>query len=127
MQRGRNILEGKFHSSRLPRLEPPKLSFKEFKKCFSGEVLKPISRTQEEVVLWRKQNKIALYCENQQNNTEEFPDPVLSFSETNFGATIKSEIKKAGFTEPTAIQAQGSFYLFRQNQLTFFDQDGQSH
>lgn len=38
------------------------------------------------------------------NNT---PSPIQTFEESNFPAYVMEEIKKQGFAEPTAIQAQG--------------------
>jgi ATP-dependent RNA helicase DDX5/DBP2 len=58
------------------------------------------ARTDAEVVAYRQQHEITLFGEN-------IPRPVVAFEESPFPDYVLEEVKKAGFRDPTAIQAQG--------------------
>ncbi|KAL1506831.1 hypothetical protein ABEB36_006121 [Hypothenemus hampei] len=71
-----------------------------FKKDFYEEHQNITNRTNEEVKKFRDDYKITVV----QGNA---PKPIQSFEEVEFPGYIKEAVKKHGYQEPTAIQAQG--------------------
>lgn len=59
-----------------------------------------LNRTSEEINKFHAGKEITV----KGNNT---PPPIQAFEESNFPDYVMEEIKKQGFAEPTAIQAQG--------------------
>lgn len=59
-----------------------------------------LKRTSEEISKYHSGKEITV----KGNNT---PPPIQAFEESNFPDYVMEEIKKQGFAEPTAIQAQG--------------------
>ncbi|XP_072762880.1 uncharacterized protein [Anoplolepis gracilipes] len=59
-----------------------------------------LNRTPEEINMYHVGKEITV----KGNNT---PSPIQNFDESNFPDYVMEEIKKQGFAEPTAIQAQG--------------------
>uniref|UniRef100_A0AAG5D694 RNA helicase n=1 Tax=Anopheles atroparvus TaxID=41427 RepID=A0AAG5D694_ANOAO len=57
-------------------------------------------RTEREVSEWRRSKEIT-------TKGREIPDPIFTFEESGFPAEIIDELRYAGFTSPTPIQAQG--------------------
>jgi ATP-dependent RNA helicase DDX5/DBP2 len=57
------------------------------------------ARVERDVQEWRREKAVQVFGRN-------VPKPVTSFDEANFPGYINSEIKKAGFTEPSPIQCQ---------------------
>ncbi|XP_043680623.1 ATP-dependent RNA helicase p62-like isoform X3 [Vespula pensylvanica] len=75
-------------------------NLKPFKKDFYIPHPNVQSRHPREVDLFREENKITL-------KGEKIPNPIQFFEEGNFPDYVMQAIRKQGFTEPTAIQAQG--------------------
>lgn len=75
-------------------------NLKPFKKDFYIPHPNVQSRHPREVDLFREENKITL-------KGEKIPNPIQFFEEGNFPDYVMQSIRKQGFTEPTAIQAQG--------------------
>lgn len=59
-----------------------------------------LNRTTDEITMYHAGKEITV----KGNNT---PSPIQAFEESNFPDYVMEEIKKQGFAEPTAIQAQG--------------------
>lgn len=59
-----------------------------------------LNRTSEEITSYHMGKEITV----KGNNT---PSPIQAFEESNFPEYVMDEIRKQGFAEPTAIQAQG--------------------
>ncbi|EFN70084.1 Probable ATP-dependent RNA helicase DDX17 [Camponotus floridanus] len=59
-----------------------------------------LNRTNDEITMYHAGKEITV----KGNNT---PSPIQAFEESNFPDYVMEEIKKQGFAEPTAIQAQG--------------------
>ncbi|XP_050094786.1 probable ATP-dependent RNA helicase DDX17 isoform X2 [Anopheles aquasalis] len=57
-------------------------------------------RSEREVSEWRRSKEIT-------TKGRELPDPIFTFEESGFPAEIIDELRYAGFTAPTPIQAQG--------------------
>jgi len=55
---------------------------------------------------WRQHHKIVIQGHGASRQTKDFPDPFLAFSDAPFHARILQSLERAGFTAPTAIQAQ---------------------
>lgn len=75
-------------------------NLKPFKKDFYIPHPNVQSRHPREVDSFREENKITL-------KGEKIPNPIQFFEEGNFPDYVMQGIRKQGFTEPTAIQAQG--------------------
>ncbi|XP_014604506.1 PREDICTED: ATP-dependent RNA helicase p62-like isoform X2 [Polistes canadensis] len=75
-------------------------NLKPFKKDFYVPHPNVQSRHPREVDSFREENKITL-------KGEKIPNPIQFFEEGNFPEYVMQAIRKQGFTEPTAIQAQG--------------------
>lgn len=59
-----------------------------------------LNRSSEEITNYHMGKEITV----KGNNT---PSPIQAFEESNFPEYVMEEIRKQGFAEPTAIQAQG--------------------
>uniref|UniRef100_A0A182YNL9 RNA helicase n=1 Tax=Anopheles stephensi TaxID=30069 RepID=A0A182YNL9_ANOST len=57
-------------------------------------------RSEREISEWRRSKEIT-------TKGHDIPDPIFSFEESGFPAEIIDELRYAGFTTPTPIQAQG--------------------
>ena len=55
---------------------------------------------------WRQHHKIVIQGHGASRQTKDFPDPFLAFSDAPFHTRILQSLERAGFTAPTAIQAQ---------------------
>ncbi|KAL9263230.1 DEAD-box ATP-dependent RNA helicase 20-like protein [Drosera capensis] len=71
-----------------------------FKKNFYVESREVAAMTEEEVEEYRVKREITV-------EGKDVPRPVKSFEDIGFPDYVMEEIKKAGFVEPTPIQAQG--------------------
>ena len=71
-----------------------------FQKNFYQEHPNVSNLNETEITEWRKKHK--MYCIG-----DNIPRPVRTFEEAGFPEYIMVEIRKAGFTKPTAIQSQG--------------------
>ncbi|KAL8226197.1 hypothetical protein R6Q57_018754 [Mikania cordata] len=71
-----------------------------FEKNFYVESPNVAKRSESEVDEYRKRKEITV-------EGRDVPKPVKTFSDARFPDYVMQEIVKAGFTEPTAIQAQG--------------------
>ena len=71
-----------------------------FQKDFYVENPIVAARSAEEIEQFRRQHEMTLSGTN-------IPRPVYSFEEASFPDYLLAEVKKAGFTTPTAIQMQG--------------------
>ncbi|XP_026284101.1 probable ATP-dependent RNA helicase DDX17 isoform X1 [Frankliniella occidentalis] len=89
-QPGSNLRKPRWDTS---RLEP-------FKKDFYVPHPETSSRPQHEVEEYRKAKEITLKGRN-------VPSPILSFEESSFPDYVLREVRRAGFKDPTPIQAQG--------------------
>ncbi|CAH1723669.1 probable ATP-dependent RNA helicase DDX5 isoform X1 [Aphis gossypii] len=83
---------------RKPRWETKKLE--PFKKDFYLPHEAVHNRSKSEIEKYREEKEITLVGEN-------IPKPIFKFDESGFPEIIIKELKKQGFVEPTAIQAQG--------------------
>ncbi|XP_076244219.1 ATP-dependent RNA helicase p62 isoform X1 [Calliopsis andreniformis] len=75
-------------------------SLKPFKKDFYIPHPNVQARHSREVDLFRQENQITL-------KGDKIPNPIQHFEEGNFPDYVMQGIRKQGFNEPTAIQAQG--------------------
>ena len=57
-------------------------------------------RSEDEIREFRKKHEMTVYGDN-------IPKPVTNFEEASVPEFVLKEITSLGFTEPTAIQAQG--------------------
>lgn len=71
-----------------------------FEKHFYKEAEAVRNRTEQEVKAFRTEKQITVAGTN-------VPRPVQSFDEAGFPSYVLTEVKKAGFSAPTAIQSQG--------------------
>ncbi|KAI5479913.1 ATP-dependent rna helicase dbp2 [Pseudohyphozyma bogoriensis] len=71
-----------------------------FEKNFYEEDPRVTARSSREVEDFRRQKEIQIFGKN-------VPRPTVAFDEVGFPSYILSEVKKAGFKEPSAVQAQG--------------------
>ena len=71
-----------------------------FQKDFYVENPIVAARSNEEIETFRRQHEMTLTGTN-------IPRPVYTFEEASFPDYLLAEVKKAGFTTPTAIQMQG--------------------
>ncbi|CAM6080231.1 unnamed protein product [Sphagnum tenellum] len=71
-----------------------------FEKNFYVEHPAVTALTEDEVTAYRRKREITVEGRN-------VPKPVRTFEEASFPDYVLHEVLKAGFTEPTAIQAQG--------------------
>jgi len=84
----------------LPPVDWSRIDLPVFQKNFYREHPSITAMTEEQVALWRKSVEMHVTGRN-------IPRPVTGFKEANFPGYLLKEIAKAGFTKPTAIQAQG--------------------
>lgn len=70
-----------------------------FEKNFYDEDPRVTARTDREIEQYRKDKEIQIFGKH-------IPKPVSNFSEAGFPDYIMTEIRKAGFTEPSPIQCQ---------------------
>ncbi|CAH7684502.1 P-loop containing nucleoside triphosphate hydrolase protein [Phakopsora pachyrhizi] len=70
-----------------------------FEKNFYDEDERVRARSDREVDMFRKEKEIQVFGKN-------VPKPVTNFNEAGFPDYIMSEIRKAGFSEPSPIQCQ---------------------
>ncbi|KAJ1531994.1 hypothetical protein ONE63_000629 [Megalurothrips usitatus] len=89
-QPGGNLRKPRWDTS---RLEP-------FKKDFYIPHPDTAARASHEVEEYRKSKEITLKGRN-------VPNPILSFEESSFPDYVLREVRRAGFKDPTPIQAQG--------------------
>ncbi|XP_050435639.1 uncharacterized protein LOC126842639 [Adelges cooleyi] len=75
-------------------------SLQPFKKDFYAPHVDTVNRSQDDVNSYRNDKAITVRGTN-------VPDPSQFFIEGNFPESVVQELKKQGFSEPTAIQAQG--------------------
>lgn len=87
-----------FDSISLPKQDFENLA--PFKKNFYEEVEDIASMTEDEVREYRERREITV-------DGRDVPKPVKSFRDAGFPEYVLEEVVKAGFTEPTPIQAQG--------------------
>jgi ATP-dependent RNA helicase DDX5/DBP2 len=71
-----------------------------FEKSFYKENSEVSSRTDAEVVAFRRESQITVFGRN-------VPRPVTSFDEAGFPNYVMNEVKAQGFEKPTPIQSQG--------------------
>jgi len=90
MQPGEKLRKPRWDMDRLQPFE------KNFYKPHPNLVMKP----QHEVEAYRAAKEITTRGRN-------IPHPIVSFNEANFPDYVTDEIRRQGFKEPTAIQAQG--------------------
>jgi len=90
MQPGEKLRKPRWDMDRLQPFE------KNFYKPHPNLVMKP----QHEVEAYRAAKEITTRGRN-------IPHPIVSFNEANFPDYVMDEIRRQGFKEPTAIQAQG--------------------
>lgn len=74
-------------------------SLKPFKKDFYRPHQNVANRSYEEVESYRNEKEITVHGDA--------PNPIQYFEEANFPDYVMQGIKKQGYSEPTAIQAQG--------------------
>ena len=77
-----------------------KIQLVPFQKDFYVEHPAVAARSPAEIEEFRRKHEMTLTGNN-------IPRPVLSFEEASFPDYLLAEVKKAGFTTPTAIQMQG--------------------
>eukprot|EP01017_Pseudomicrothorax_dubius_P025708 TRINITY_DN2807_c0_g1_i11.p1 TRINITY_DN2807_c0_g1~~TRINITY_DN2807_c0_g1_i11.p1 ORF type:complete len:522 (-),score=122.82 TRINITY_DN2807_c0_g1_i11:842-2323(-) len=77
-----------------------------FKKNFSAEILALKDRPMEEIFEWRSKQCITVGLESN-CASQGVPNPILSFEEAQFPPQIAIAFQRAGFEQPTPIQAQG--------------------
>jgi len=77
-----------------------RLTLPVFQKNFYREHPSITALPEDQVANWRKSAEMHVTGQN-------IPRPVTGFREANFPGYLLKEIAKAGFTKPTAIQAQG--------------------
>eukprot|EP01017_Pseudomicrothorax_dubius_P030475 TRINITY_DN3809_c0_g2_i3.p1 TRINITY_DN3809_c0_g2~~TRINITY_DN3809_c0_g2_i3.p1 ORF type:complete len:626 (+),score=100.00 TRINITY_DN3809_c0_g2_i3:96-1973(+) len=78
-----------------------------FKKNFYADLVNPKTHSTSEVNEWRGKNKITVGIENSSASAQGVPNPILNYDEVKFPSGLTSAFSKAGFKEPTPIQAQG--------------------
>ncbi|KAI9753190.1 MAG: ATP-dependent RNA helicase dbp2 [Lichina confinis] len=71
-----------------------------FEKHFYKEEPDVASRSERDVLAFRKQYEISVHG-------RDIPKPVETFDEAGFPTYVMSEVKAQGFSRPTAIQSQG--------------------
>eukprot|EP00208_Stichococcus_sp_RCC1054_P008135 CAMPEP_0206151732 /NCGR_PEP_ID=MMETSP1473-20131121/38970_1 /ASSEMBLY_ACC=CAM_ASM_001109 /TAXON_ID=1461547 /ORGANISM="Stichococcus sp, Strain RCC1054" /LENGTH=525 /DNA_ID=CAMNT_0053549279 /DNA_START=167 /DNA_END=1744 /DNA_ORIENTATION=+ len=91
--RGGDIKDIKLRKEDFSNLQP-------FEKDFYVEHPSVAARSDEEVEQFRKQHQVHVQGTG-------VPKPVTTFEEASFPEYVLAEVKKAGFTAPTPIQAQG--------------------
>ncbi|KAJ7515945.1 hypothetical protein O6H91_22G035500 [Diphasiastrum complanatum] len=92
------VLSRTVESIVLPQQKFDKLP--ELKKDFYAEHPAVTAMKEDEVIAYRRKREMTVQGSN-------IPKPIRTFEETCFPEYILDEISKAGFKEPTAIQAQG--------------------
>ncbi|XP_065065490.1 uncharacterized protein LOC135691545 isoform X1 [Rhopilema esculentum] len=90
--------DGPGKTLRKPKWNLSELS--EFEKNFYREHINVQNRTTQEIEAYRAEKEITVIGRN-------VPKPVFTFEEAGFPEYVMGEIRKEGFVEPTAIQAQG--------------------
>jgi len=76
------------------------MELSKFQKNFYREAASISAQTDDEVMRWRTEHDIVVMGHS-------VPRPIRTFLEAGFPGYILTEIERAGFTAPTAIQAQG--------------------
>ncbi|GAA5926665.1 hypothetical protein JCM1841_003198 [Sporobolomyces salmonicolor] len=94
---GGDRMSGLGGSLRAQNWDPSTLT--KFEKNFYEEDKRVAARTEREVADFRREKEIQVFGSN-------IPKPVHNFEEMNFPSYIMAEIKRAGFTSPSAIQCQ---------------------
>ncbi|GLG93843.1 ATP-dependent RNA helicase bel [Gryllus bimaculatus] len=97
---GSSSLKGKQPGERLRRPRWDMASLLPFRKDFYAPHPNVLRRSPQEVARFRASREITVKGNN-------VPDPNLFFDEGNFPDYVMNEIRRQGFNEPTAIQAQG--------------------
>ncbi|XP_063238905.1 probable ATP-dependent RNA helicase DDX5 [Bacillus rossius redtenbacheri] len=93
-------LKGKQPGERLRRPRWDMSTLQPFRKDFYVPHPNVLHRPMEEVIRYRASKEITV-------SGRDVPNPNLSFEEGNFPDYVMNEIRRQGFVEPTAIQAQG--------------------
>jgi len=91
---------GSFGGERLSRPRWDKINLSKFEKCFYRVHPAVQARSMEEIEHFRKQNEITV-------NGQDIPKPCQTFEEANLPPYVMEEVRKAQYTVPTPIQAQG--------------------
>ncbi|GFG40626.1 hypothetical protein Cfor_06663 [Coptotermes formosanus] len=97
---GGNSLKGKQPGERLRKPRWDMSSLQPFRKDFYVPHPNVVNRPMHEVIKYRSCKEITVKGNN-------VPHPNLCFEEGNFPDYVMNEIRRQGFEEPTAIQAQG--------------------
>ncbi|KAM8707875.1 hypothetical protein ACLKA7_014926 [Drosophila subpalustris] len=88
------------HGAHLPTIVWSEVSLTPFRKNFYKPCDSVLARTQVETDSFLSSNEITI-------KGNEVPTPSIEFEEGGFPDYVMNEIRKQGFTKPTAIQAQG--------------------
>lgn len=90
---------GKARVEPLPKVDHSTINYPSFKKCFYKEHTSLAEMTIVDVLEARKTLEITV-------NAIDCPKPLNSFETSGLDSALLKEIKRIGFTKPTAIQAQ---------------------
>ncbi|XP_076755162.1 putative ATP-dependent RNA helicase DDX5 isoform X2 [Xylocopa sonorina] len=96
----RGIIKSKQPGGALRKITWDVRSLEPLRKDFYIEHPTVRSRSKEEVCQFRENAEITIKGDN-------IPNPIQYFEEGNFPAYVLEEIRKQGYAQPTAIQAQG--------------------
>lgn len=97
---GQNNNRTSTHGAHLPTIVWSEVSLTPFRKNFYKPCESVLARTQGETETFLSSNEITI-------KGNEVPTPSIEFEEGGFPDYVMNEIRKQGFTKPTAIQAQG--------------------
>ncbi|XP_049863206.1 uncharacterized protein LOC126356303 [Schistocerca gregaria] len=97
---GASSLKGKQPGERLRRPRWDMTALPPFRKDFYEPHPNVLNRSPQEVARYRASKEITV-------KGNAVPDPALTFEEGNFPDYVMNEVRRQGFEEPTAIQAQG--------------------
>nr|QOS47395.1 DEAD-box DDX17 [Locusta migratoria] len=97
---GGGSLKGKQPGERLRRPRWDMSALPPFRKDFYVPHPNVLARSPQEVARYRASKEITVKGNG-------VPDPALTFEEGNFPDYVMNEVRRQGFEEPTAIQAQG--------------------
>lgn len=96
----RSSLKGKQPGGALRKPRWNQIELQPFTKNFYIPHPNVLKRSRHEVEKYRHEKEITV-------KGIKVPDPIMYFSDANWPDYVQREIQKQGFTEPTAIQAQG--------------------
>ncbi|EDV96162.1 GH16105 [Drosophila grimshawi] len=97
---GQNSNRTSTHGAHLPAIVWAEVSLTPFRKNFYKPCDSVLARTKGETDSFLSTNEITI-------KGQEVPTPSIEFEEGGFPDYVMNEIRKQGFTKPTAIQAQG--------------------